>query len=125
MIYVLEVGPGTGNLTKEILTRNPKKIWVVEKDKNLSIKLSEKYNNKIEVNNSDILTFNENKLCKEKIIIFGNLPYNISTQILVKWILSNNSFHSYKKLILMFQKDVAERIISKVNEKNFGRLSVV
>ena len=123
--YVLEVGPGTGNLTNEILNRNPKKIWVVEKDKNLSIKLSKKYNGKIKVNNSDILTFNENKLCKEKIIIFGNLPYNISTQILVKWILSNNSFNSYKKLILMFQKDVAERIISKVNEKNFGRLSVV
>ena len=123
--HVLEVGPGTGNLTNEILNRNPKKVWVVEKDKNLSIKLSEKYKNKIKVNNSDILTFDENKLCKEKIVIFGNLPYNISTQILVKWILSNNSFHSYKKLILMFQKDVAERIISKVNEKNFSRLSVV
>jgi len=123
--YVLEVGPGTGNLTNEILNRNPKKIWIVEKDKNLSIKLSERYNKKIIVNNSDILTFNESKLCKEKIIIFGNLPYNISTQILIKWILSNNSFNSYKKLILMFQKDVAERITSKVNEKNFSRLSVV
>ena len=122
---VLEVGPGTGNLTNEILFNKPKKIWVVEKDKNLSIKLSKKYNNKIIVNNSDILTFDESKLCKEKIIIFGNLPYNISTQILVKWIISNNAFHSYKKLILMFQKDVAARIISKVNEKNFGRLSVI
>ena len=97
--YVLEVGPGTGNLTNEILSRNPKKIWIVEKDKNLSNKLSERYNKKIIVNNSDILTFNESKLCKEKIIIFGNLPYNISTQILIKWILSNDSFNSYKKFL--------------------------
>ena len=122
---VLEVGPGTGNLTYEILKRKPKKIWVVEKDKVLSNKLIETFNEKITIYNSDILEFDESKLSKEKIIIFGNLPYNISTQVLVKWILSYKSFYSYKKLILMFQKDVADRIIAHVNNKNYGRLSVI
>ena len=105
---VLEVGPGTGKLTKEILMKNPKKLFAVEKDKILSNKLIEKYKNKIKIFNNDILNFKENKISKKKIIIFGNLPYNISTQILVKWITSEKSFKTYKKLILMFQKDVAE-----------------
>ena len=120
--YVLEVGPGSGKLTKEILMKNPKKLFAVEKDKFLSNQLIKKYKNKIKIFNNDILNFKENKISKKKIIIFGNLPYNISTQILVKWITCEESFKTYKKLILMFQKDVAERIIARNNEKNYGRL---
>ena len=122
---VLEVGPGSGKLTKEILTKNPKKLFAVEKDKFLSNQLIEKYKNKIKIFNNDILNFKENKISRKKIIIFGNLPYNISTQILVKWITCEESFKTYKKLILMFQKDVAERIVAKNNEKNYGRLSII
>ncbi len=122
---VLEIGPGTGNLTKSILANNPKKIILIEKDSNLSNRLKEKFKNKIKVINDDILKIDEKKLSNEKMIIFGNLPYNISSQILVKWIKLNylNSFS--KKFILMFQKEVANRIIAKFNEKNYGRLSIL
>ena len=122
---VLEIGPGSGKLTKEILVKKPKKFFGVEKDKFLSNQLIKKYKNKIKIFNTDILNFKESEISKKKIIIFGNLPYNISTQILVKWIISEESFKTYKKLILMFQKDVAERIIAKKNEKNYGRLSII
>ena len=122
---VLEVGPGTGNLTNEILTKNPKNIYVVEKDKLLSNELEKKYNNIIKIYNTDILNFDESKITSDKLIIFGNLPYNISTQILVNWIINENRFKCIKKLILMFQKDVADRIVSKVNDKTYGRISII
>ena len=122
---VLEVGPGSGKLTKEILMKNPKKLFAVEKDKFLSNQLIEKYKNKIKIFNNDILNFKENKISRKKIIIFGNLPYNISTQILVKWITCEESFKTYKKLILMFQKDVAERIIAETNTKPKVKSSVL
>ena len=61
----------------------------------------------------------------EKMIVFGNLPYNISTQILIKWIRYNNLNNIFKKFILMFQKEVAERIIAETHEKNYGRLAVL
>ena len=67
----------------------------------------------------------EKNLSNKKLTIFGNLPYNISTQILTKWILNCNSNFWYKKLILMFQKDVAERITAKTNTKDYGRLSII
>ena len=123
--HILEVGPGTGNLTNEIINQNPKKIYVVEKDKSLSIELEKKYNNLIKIFNNDILNFDESLITSEKLIIFGNLPYNISTQILVNWIINEKRFNCIKKLILMFQKDVADRIISKVNNKSYGRISII
>ena len=67
---VLEVGPGSGKLTKEILMKNPKKLFAVEKDKFLSNQLIEKYKNKIKIFNNDILNFKENKISRKKIIIF-------------------------------------------------------
>ena len=65
------------------------------------------------------------KFSDDPMIVFGNLPYNISTQILVKWIRYNNLNYSFKKFILMFQKEVAERIVAKINTKNYGRLAVL
>ena len=121
---VLEVGPGTGNLTEKILKKSPKKIIVVEKDKNLSIMLKKKFNN-IEVINQDILKFNQSFLYKKKIIIFGNLPYNISTQILTSWIKTKNLNNFCKIFILMFQKEVADRILAEFNSKNYGRISII
>ena len=123
---VIEIGPGTGNLTKAILKKNPKKFFVVEKDNNLSMLLRENFKDQIIIINEDILKFNEKDLIKEKLIVFGNLPYNISTEILCKWIvnLKNRDFW-FDELILMFQKEVAERIIAKFNTSNYGRLTIL
>jgi len=123
---VIEIGPGTGNLTKAILKKNPKKFFVVEKDNDLSILLRESFKDQIIIINEDILKFNERDLIKEKLIVFGNLPYNISTEILCKWIvnLKNKDFW-FDELILMFQKEVAERIIAKFNTSNYGRLTIL
>ena len=122
---VLEVGSGTGNLTEKILSKNPKKLFAVEKDKSLAIKLHEKFREKIILINDDILKIDEKKYSKDPMIVFGNLPYNISTQILIKWIRYNNLNNTFKKFILMFQKEVAERIIAETNSKNYGRLAVL
>ncbi len=123
---VLEIGPGTGNLTLEIVKKNPKKVILIEKDNVLAKNLTHKFNNNIEIINNDILKINENDLCDQSLIVFGNLPYNISTEILSKWILNldiNKVWFSY--LVLMFQKEVADRIISKFNTKHYGRLSIL
>jgi len=123
---VLEIGPGTGNLTLEIIKKNPKKIILIEKDNVLAKNLTNKFNNNIEIINKDVLKINENDLCDQSLIVFGNLPYNISTEILSKWILNldiNKVWFSY--LVLMFQKEVADRIISKFNTKHYGRLSIL
>ena len=122
---ILEVGPGTGNLTEYILKKNPKKIFVIEKDSNLVNLLNRKFSDKINILNKDILKFDLNNISKEKIIIFGNLPYNISTKILTQWITTPEKFKCYKKLILMFQKEVADRILAKTNSRNYGRLSII
>tara|TARA_B100001093_G_scaffold201898_1_gene193946 strand:- start:306 stop:1094 length:789 start_codon:yes stop_codon:yes gene_type:complete len=123
---ILEIGPGTGNLTREILKKRPKKIIVIEKDKNLVKLLKNDFGSTISIINQDVLKVNENFLEKEKLTVFGNLPYNISTEILCKWIINiktNNFWFDY--LILMFQKEVADRIISDFNSKNYGRLSIL
>ena len=113
---VLEVGPGTGNLTIELLKKNPKKLFVVEKDNNLASNLKNIFKEKIILINNDILSVNENLLSDEKLIVFGNLPYNISTEIICKWIQNiNDKKIWFKNLILMFQKEVADRIISSYN----------
>ncbi len=122
---VLEVGPGTGNLTERILKKNPKKLIVVEKDNNLAIFLKKKFNNDVEIINDDILNYNQKIYYYKKIIIFGNLPYNVSTKILTSWIKVNDLNNFCKRFILMFQKEVADRIIADCNTKNYGRLSII
>ena len=80
---ILEVGPGTGNLTREILRNDPSKIYLIEKDTFLAESLKEIIDERVQIFNEDILKFDEKSLSKNKIIVFGNLPYNISTEILV------------------------------------------
>ena len=76
--------------------------------------------------NEDILKIDENKLHEDKLIVFGNLPYNISTEILAKWVLNlDNKNFWFDSLILMFQKEVADRIISKFNSSKYGRLTIL
>ena len=122
---ILEIGPGSGNLTKYILNQKPKKLYVVEKDDNLALLLKEKFDNEIEIINDDILKISEDKISDQKLIVFGNLPYNISTEILSKWILNIGSNFWFESLVLMFQKEVADRIISEFNSSNYGRLSIL
>ena len=119
---ILEIGPGTGNLTEYIVKANPKTIIVVEKDFNLTKLLKNKFKKKVKIINDDILKLSEN-FYNEKFIIYGNLPYNISTQILAFWCLSKKI--KFKKLILMFQKEVADRIVAKVNTKNYSRITIL
>ncbi len=122
---VIEVGPGTGNLTEKILEQKPKEFTVIEKDKRLVEFLKKKFEKKINIINADMLNFSYENSLKEQRIIFGNLPYNISTQILSKWIRLKKLNNYFKKFILLFQKEVADRIIAEVNSKNYSRLSII
>ncbi len=124
---ILEVGPGTGNLTSLIIKKKPKKFFVIEKDNNLAKKLNIRFGEKLTIINDDILKINETALFNDndEVIVFGNLPYNISTEILSKWIINLKDNFWFDCLILMFQKEVAERIIAKFNTSNYGRLSII
>ena len=122
---ILEIGPGSGNLTNYILKKNPTKIFVIEKDDELALLLNEKFDNQIEIINNDILKIDENKISNQKLIVFGNLPYNISTAILSKWIANIDKKIWFESLVLMFQKEVANRIIAESNNSNYGRLSIL
>ena len=122
---ILEVGPGTGNLTSFILKKNPKKMFVIEKDDDLAINLNETFKDQLTIINDDILQVDENLIFKNKVTVFGNLPYNISTKILSKWITQTKDEFWFNNLILMFQKEVADRIIAKFNTSDYGRLSIL
>ena len=122
---VLEIGPGSGNLTTYILKQKPKKLYVVEKDDELALLLKEKFENEIEIINEDVLKVSEDKISERKLTVFGNLPYNISTEILSKWILNVGSNFWFESLTLMFQKEVADRVISEFNNSKYGRLSIL
>ena len=122
---IVEVGPGTGNLTSFILKNNPKKVIVIEKDNDLAKNLNINFGEQLTIINDDILNINENLLFDEKVTVFGNLPYNISTEILSKWILNLKDNFWFDHLVLMFQKEVAERIIAPFNKSTYGRLSIL
>ena len=122
---ILEIGPGTGNLTSYILNKNPKKFFVIEKDDELAINLKNKFDNKLIIINDDVLNVDETNLFKDKLIVFGNLPYNISTEVISKWIINLGNNFWFESLVLMFQKEVANRIIAKFNTSNYGRLSII
>ena len=122
---ILEVGPGTGNLTSFILKNNPKKVFVIEKDNDLAKSLKENFKDQLTVINDDVLNINENSLFNEKVTVFGNLPYNISSEILIKWITNLKDNFWFEHLVLMFQKEVADRIVAKFNTSAYGRLSIL
>ena len=124
---VLEIGPGRGALTEKILEHKPKELVAIEKDEDLFLFLKEKFKNfnQLKIINNDILNIIKKKNLGKKVIVFGNLPYNISTQILASFILIDEWPPWYEVLIFMFQKEVADRILAKSNSKEFGRLSVL
>jgi len=122
---VLEIGPGSGNLTSFLLKKSPSKVYVIEKDDELALLLQDKFSDEIIIINDDVLKISEDKISNEKLTVFGNLPYNISTEILSKWITNLNKKIWFESLVLMFQKEVAERIIAESNTSKYGRLSIL
>ena len=124
---VLEIGSGYGSLTKKIADMKPKKILAIEKDSKLALFLKTTFQdfNNIKIINNDIFNVIKNKNLGQNVVVFGNLPYNISTQILASLVLLEKWPPWYDILILMFQKEVADRILAKSNSKDFGRLSIL
>ena len=124
---ILEIGAGNGSLTKKILEAKPKMIFAVEKDKNLAqiLKRDVKNFKNIKIINDDIFNIIKENRLGNNIIVFGNLPYNVSTKILADLILLKSWPPWYKSLTLMFQKEVADRILAKTKNKTFGRLAVL
>ena len=125
--HVIEIGPGNGELTDEIINNKPKSITLIEKDFDLSKKLKEKYseNKNLIIFNNDILKFDLEKIIKRESMIIGNLPYNISSQILVKMIKFKKWPPNFFDLIFMFQKELGEKIIGLYQTPNYGRISIL
>ena len=111
---IIEIGSGTGLLTNEIIKQNPKKLILFEKDNSLYDKLKLKYlNNKsIEIKNIDIL--NDNLSFKDKYNIIANLPYNISTKLIIKLLIKNKNFN---EMVFLVQKEVADKFRYKLLKK--------
>ncbi len=123
---VLEIGPGTGNLTRYLLEKEPKELLLIEKDKRLCDMLDSKFNSykNYRIYNEDVLKFQLNSNFRSE-IVFGNLPYNISTQILAKLIKFEKLYPQIEKVVFMFQKEVADRILARPNSKNYSRITIL
>jgi len=125
---IIEIGPGKGALTKYLTNKKYKKIYLIEKDKVLvkELKNDNKKNPKVFVKNLDALNFDLHDLnLKTNSIIVGNLPFNISSQLLIKWTKFKYWPPFYQNMYLMFQKELGERIIAQENSKSYGRISVL
>ena len=126
--HIFEIGPGLGALTECLAEKNFKKLFLIEKDAALSEELKCRYINKTNIFsiNCDALKYNYERCSNDgKSLIIGNLPFNISSQLLLNWIVNFSWPPFYNKMILMFQKEVAERILASHNQKKYGRLSVI
>ncbi len=124
---IIEIGPGRGALTDEIISREPKSLILIEKDTELAKELRKKFskNKSIKIYNEDVLKFNLEIIKNHKFSVFGNLPYNISSQILIKFLRLKKWPPNFNNLIFMFQKELAEKIIGKFPSRNYGRLSII
>ncbi len=123
---VYEIGPGDGALTKEIINKNPKKFLAIEIDLSLKDQLSNLFVKKEHsILFTDALKFDETSYFTSNVTVVGNLPYNISLKLLIKWIYQYATKPWFKKMILMFQKEVAERIVSDENSKKYGRITLI
>ncbi len=124
---IIEIGPGKGALTHEILKRKPKNLILIEKDFSLFRELEIKFKKLkfVKVYNKDILKLDIEGMVKKNSLIIGNLPYNISSQILVKFLKFETWPPCFNDLIFMFQKELGEKIIGKYLSSNYGRLSII
>ena len=126
---LVEIGPGRGALTKFLSQKDFKHLYLVEKDDYLATCLKQKYKGckKIKIIHQDALIYNYSNLSSKtgKIIVYGNLPFNISTKLLSVWLRTEIWPSFFDKMILMFQKEVADRIVASHNSKKYGRLSIL
>tara|TARA_B100001093_G_scaffold243041_1_gene232867 strand:+ start:3480 stop:4259 length:780 start_codon:yes stop_codon:yes gene_type:complete len=125
---IFEIGPGKGALTDQLVKKKFRNLYLIEKDFLLFQKLDDRFKNdkNIYVCNSDAINYNYEAINKsQKSLIVGNLPFNVSSQLLINWIVNYNWPPFYSKMILMFQKEVANRIIAKHNQKSYSRISVI
>ncbi|AHX11300.1 dimethyladenosine transferase [Neorickettsia helminthoeca str. Oregon] len=123
--HIVEIGPGIGTLTKEILATDPSLLTSIEKDQRFEkehLSLERQYEN-YQFIIGDALSIPLERVYKgEKVIIIANLPYNIATRLLLNWLEESNLI---QEMILMFQKEVADRICAEPRNKNYGALSVL
>ena len=122
---ILEIGPGKGALTECLLKKKPKKLLAIEKDKELKpflINIQKKYPEILKIRFQDALTFEYSKIKDQNIFLVANLPYNIATTLVIKWLRYIKKFES---IIIMVQKEVADRLSAKVSTKFYGRTSVL
>jgi 16S rRNA (adenine1518-N6/adenine1519-N6)-dimethyltransferase len=122
---VIEIGPGPGGLTRALLSHGAKKVIAVEHDPRCRQALDEiakVYPDRLEVIEADAMTLDLASLSAEPCQIVANLPYNIATPLLIKWL---HDIRSFEKLTLMFQKEVADRITADPGTKTYGRLSII
>ena len=124
---IIEIGPGREALTEEIIKKKPKSLSLIEKDFFLAENLKKKYSdfNNIKVYNSDVLKFDIEKITTKNTIIFGNLPYNISSQILVKFLKFKKWPPKFNDLIFMFQKELGKKIIGVYPSSDYGRITIL
>lgn len=123
-----EVGPGPGGLTRALLSEGAERVIAVERDSRCLPALAEiatAYPGKLEVINADALELDERAILPAGVRIASNLPYNVGTGLLIKWLTSEGWPPFWSSLTLMFQREVAERIVAKPGSEHYGRLSVL
>jgi 16S rRNA (adenine1518-N6/adenine1519-N6)-dimethyltransferase len=128
-VTVVEVGPGPGGLTRSLLALGARQVLAVDRDERAVAALDEivaRYPGRLDVVTADALTFDPRPhLGTGPARIVANLPYNIATALLVNWLTADPWPPWYDQLVLMFQREVAERIVAEPGSKNYGRLSVL
>ena len=125
---VLEIGPGPGGLTRGLLSEGARRVVVLEKDIRCMPALEEikaAYRNKVQIFNVDALEFNARHHLTGPVRIVSNLPYNVGTELLIRWLTPGDWPPFWETLTLMFQKEVSERIIAAPGSKAYGRLSIL
>ncbi len=128
-VTVIEVGPGPGGLTRALLASGAKRVIAIERDRRAIAALQEiaaRYPGRLEIFEADALDFDPRPhLTGEATRIVANLPYNIGTALLVGWLTAEPWPPFYDRLVLMFQREVAERLVAEPGSKGYGRLSVL
>jgi len=127
-ITVIEVGPGPGGLTRAILMAGAKKLIAIEKDKTTApilSKIIDAADGRLQVIYGDALKTDLSNIDKNGFAVCSNLPYNVGTELLIGWMHQIASGEKIKSLTLMFQREVAQRIVANVGDAQYGRLSVL